>query len=141
MRRSRSSSLAVGSAVVILVGWAAVFVLSPASTRLWTALVLFASAGLTLAQMLRHRRTRQRAAGGTPETTAPPQLRDYVVPFALPPSALLVGRDDELAVIRAGVRRPEPAGPRLVSIWGPPGIGKTALAITAAHQLADEFPH
>src|SRR5439155_19765649 len=127
MRRS----LALGVATVILVAWVAVFAMSPASTRWWVALVLVASAGLTFAQLLRHRRARRPAppaAGKAAETTT---VRDYVVPLAPPPSALLVGRDDELDAIRAALHRPDPGGPRAVTIWGPPGIGKTALAITA----------
>ena len=43
----------------------------------------------------------------------------------------LVGRDDELALLRTAL-----ASHRLVSLVGPGGIGKTSLALAAAHQLA-----
>lgn len=52
----------------------------------------------------------------------------------------LVGRDRALAVLRdaltAGARRPMP----LHVVTGPAGVGKSALAVQAAHHVADAFP-
>jgi len=60
-----------------------------------------------------------------------------------PPPAVpdLMGRGSELAVLRraAGEARTTPSGV-VVSLVGHPGIGKTALARTAAHELAADFP-
>jgi tetratricopeptide (TPR) repeat protein/transcriptional regulator with XRE-family HTH domain len=83
-----------------------------------------------------------RRAGGSPSgtasepaATAMPQVR-----FSLPSdTAAFTGRDDELDRIAAAL-----AGPSVVvavrAIDGMPGVGKTALAVRAAHLLADWFP-
>ncbi|MEU0469185.1 tetratricopeptide repeat protein [Amycolatopsis sp. NPDC006131] len=65
-------------------------------------------------------------------------------PFAGPPPAAvpdLVGRDHELDALRraAADALTTPSGV-VVSLVGHPGVGKTALARTAAHLLAAEFP-
>lgn len=54
-------------------------------------------------------------------------------------AADLVGRDTELATLRAALG---PDGPRVVTLVGPGGIGKTVLATHAAAQLAvsDAYP-
>ncbi|HVU91606.1 MAG TPA: tetratricopeptide repeat protein, partial [Jatrophihabitans sp.] len=55
----------------------------------------------------------------------------------LPPEArALLGRADELAAVRAALGEP---GGRLVTITGPPGVGKTRLALAVAHSLAAAF--
>ncbi|MGW4891287.1 NB-ARC domain-containing protein, partial [Kitasatospora sp. NPDC004240] len=51
--------------------------------------------------------------------------------------AHFVGRQDELERIAALLDDPDG---RAVVIAGPPGIGKTALAVRAAHDLAGRFP-
>ena len=52
-----------------------------------------------------------------------------------PPSAL-VGRDTDVAGLRALFAAP---GTRLVTLTGPPGVGKTRLAVAAAATLAERF--
>ncbi|WP_426504783.1 BTAD domain-containing putative transcriptional regulator [Dactylosporangium sp. McL0621] len=64
------------------------------------------------------------------------------LPYQLPPPpARLVGRDaaeralgDALAAAAEGYR------PTLVTVDGPAGVGKTALALAAAHRVRDRFP-
>jgi predicted ATPase/DNA-binding NarL/FixJ family response regulator len=50
----------------------------------------------------------------------------------------LVGREEELASVVQMLRRPDV---RLLTLIGPPGIGKTRLSIQAASTLLDTFPH
>jgi DNA-binding SARP family transcriptional activator len=70
----------------------------------------------------------------TAATTAVPRL---AVPRTLPPDVpVLVGRDAELA--RLTVRLT--GGERLCAVHGMAGIGKTALAVHAAHRVAGAFP-
>ena len=51
-----------------------------------------------------------------------------------------VGRTDELATIRTALGGPGALSSRVVLINGIPGVGKTALALTAAHHLRAEYP-
>jgi predicted ATPase len=53
------------------------------------------------------------------------------------PLTSLVARDQELAAVLALLRDP---GVRLLTLTGPGGVGKTRLAIAAAHGVADDFP-
>ncbi|MEU1310570.1 tetratricopeptide repeat protein [Streptomyces cinnamoneus] len=62
------------------------------------------------------------------------------VPCLLPADlSLFVGRDDELseAARLLGQERP---GPVTLVVTGPAGVGKTAFAVHAGHQLAPRFP-
>nr|WP_052477978.1 helix-turn-helix domain-containing protein [Kibdelosporangium sp. MJ126-NF4]CEL15130.1 Transcriptional regulator, SARP family [Kibdelosporangium sp. MJ126-NF4]CTQ93274.1 putative regulatory protein (AfsR-like protein) [Kibdelosporangium sp. MJ126-NF4] len=50
------------------------------------------------------------------------------------------GRDEHLATVLASLREPgSPTSPRVVVVVGGPGIGKSALAVRAAHEIAREF--
>lgn len=76
---------------------------------------------LTVAQDSRRRTSRPTAV--TALCALPPEIPD------------LLGRERELAQIRH-----EAAAGGTVVVIGHPGIGKTALAVSAAHQLRPEFP-
>lgn len=66
-------------------------------------------------------------------TLEPPTAR--MLPRAVPD---FVGRDHDLAVLTAAVW--EPTRATVYTVAGPPGVGKTALAVHWAHQVADRFP-
>lgn len=52
-----------------------------------------------------------------------------------------VGREDESAAIRRLLaRRMSSRAFRLIVVSGPPGVGKSALAVQVAHQIGDDFP-
>jgi tetratricopeptide (TPR) repeat protein len=90
-----------------------------------------------------------KAAGGGPAAVyedqvlrLPPDPPDPVQ-CALPQDTLaFTGRDQELSRITAAVAETAVAGGVVAihAIDGMPGVGKTALAIHAAHYLADRFP-
>jgi DNA-binding SARP family transcriptional activator/tetratricopeptide (TPR) repeat protein len=50
-----------------------------------------------------------------------------------------VGRTNEIARLREVLLAAAP-GPRLAAVSGPPGVGKTALAVRTGHDLASRFP-
>jgi predicted ATPase/DNA-binding CsgD family transcriptional regulator len=52
----------------------------------------------------------------------------------------LVGREQEVAELCRLLRERLPHGPRLVTLFGPGGTGKTRLALAAAAALAGDFP-
>ena len=74
-----------------------------------------------------------------PAGTTRRQSAAAVVPRQLP-SALpwFAGRSAELAVL-AGMLDQRAVGPALISITGTAGVGKTALAVHWAHQMASQF--
>jgi DNA-binding SARP family transcriptional activator len=53
---------------------------------------------------------------------------------------VFVGRTREIEQIVTEARRPTTAGPVVLSINGMGGVGKTSLALRAAHRLADSYP-
>ncbi len=77
------------------------------------------------------------ARGETAEYAAP-----WGTPFSSPnnlpaPPTVLIGRDEDAAAISKRLLQPDV---RLLTLIGPPGIGKTRLAIQAAGEVLDDFP-
>ena len=67
-------------------------------------------------------------------TTPPAVVRSPGIASLPTPLVSLVGRDEELARVDGLLR-----SRRLVTLTGPGGVGKTALALRAAQQVADEL--
>ncbi|MGW3601713.1 ATP-binding protein [Micromonospora sp. NPDC005161] len=59
-------------------------------------------------------------------------------PVALPPPVALIGRDRDVTELASMLTAEH--GPRLVSLVGLAGVGKTALALSVAHDAADAHP-
>ncbi len=76
----------------------------------------------------------------TPQRPARPA--PATVPSELPPDvASFTGRQDELAELERAVATVDRAGPvAITAIQGAGGVGKSALAVHAAHRLAGRFP-
>jgi tetratricopeptide (TPR) repeat protein len=80
---------------------------------------------------------------GTQVNNLPPAPASPEVRHALPPdAAAFTGRGEELSQVTAAVAGAAAAGGVVVvgAIDGMPGVGKTALAVHAAHVLRDQFP-
>ncbi|ORW49304.1 cyclase [Mycobacterium paraense] len=73
-------------------------------------------------------------APGLPEDFPPLRTIDPTPGNLRPASTSLIGREAEIATVRAALR-----SHRLVTLTGVGGVGKTRLAIEVATQLADEF--
>lgn len=70
--------------------------------------------------------------------TSQPEAESPAEPVPLPvPFSPLLGRERETALICDMLRQP---GIRLVTLVGPPGVGKTRLAVHAAMQVYESFP-
>ncbi|MFG1612155.1 AfsR/SARP family transcriptional regulator [Nonomuraea wenchangensis] len=62
-------------------------------------------------------------------------------PCQLPPNGrILVGRDDELAMMLHALSACSREGPNVVVVSGPPGSGTTSLCIRAGHEVRDRYP-
>ncbi|MDQ5823062.1 MAG: tetratricopeptide repeat protein [Chloroflexota bacterium] len=66
-----------------------------------------------------------------------PAAQSLTLTNLTPPPTQLIGRDEELSAIRARLLR---ESVRLLTIVGPPGIGKTRLAVEVAHRTLPDFP-
>src|SRR5260370_22181377 len=88
-----------------------------------------------------YRRHPPLGATGLAPVMKPLRSRAYLVPRELPPAPSdFVGRTAELKRLEETVRRSGDAGPFIAVIYGAPGIGKSALAVTFAHKVAPFFP-
>ena len=89
------------------------------------------------------KRSRQHSAAATvterTERRGPARL--YLVPRELPPvPSGFVGRDEEIGKLFQGISRDRDRVPFIAAIYGVPGIGKSALAVTFAHRASKFFP-
>lgn len=76
-------------------------------------------------------------APATPPSTAA-RVRPEQLPGAIPD---FVGRDEEIEQLRAALRTPPDApAAAITAVVGMAGVGKTTLAVQAAHALAEAFP-
>jgi predicted ATPase/DNA-binding XRE family transcriptional regulator len=70
--------------------------------------------------------------------SADPFGTPYHPPTNLPAQlTTLIGRDDDITAIRKRLSHPDV---RLLTLLGPPGIGKTQLALQAATYILEDFP-
>lgn len=76
-----------------------------------------------------------------PAPAAPTARRNGGEDRALPrPDPSFAGRTDELAALDRLLRAASGGGDGVIAVTGMPGVGKTALAVEAAHRAADAFP-
>jgi hypothetical protein len=124
------------------------FIYIPSPSRAWTLAAVLAGVLFSVVQLWR--RFLPRSARPVQASTqvpppdgpadAPPGQRPYIPPFELPPIPLLVGRDAEIEDIVNVLKRDPTTGVRVIALIGAPGVGKTALAIAAAHAASAHFP-
>ncbi|UJW30909.1 tetratricopeptide repeat protein [Saccharothrix sp. AJ9571] len=79
-------------------------------------------------------------SGGTLAALVPVAAPPEPALSTLPPAtAQFVGRTTELAAIEAALREPVFGGPSVCVVHGMAGVGKTALALRAAHRIQGDF--
>lgn len=80
---------------------------------------------------LAHQQQRQMQAEASPPAR----------PAELPPVGAFIGRVDDLRALTEAAAQPAiPGSPRLIAIDGPPGGGKTSLAVYWGHQQREHYP-
>ncbi|KQS71311.1 BTAD domain-containing putative transcriptional regulator [Modestobacter sp. Leaf380] len=80
-------------------------------------------------------------AGAGGARPAPPPLRPRTARELPAGPVTLVGRCDQVAGLVGFLEAADGAGPRTAVISGPPGVGRTALAVSVAHALSKEPTH
>lgn len=85
------------------------------------------------------RRLQQAVLAGDPVLDLSP-ARTACAPAELPAVGAFTARDLELAWLGKALTEIVPGAPAIAAIDGPGGIGKSALAVHAAHAVADRFP-
>ncbi|MCG8922105.1 BTAD domain-containing putative transcriptional regulator [Lentzea sp. CC55] len=75
------------------------------------------------------------AVSGVPVAAKPERVVPSQLPADIPD---FVGRDEAVSLIVALLRTAQ--GVPVVTLAGPPGVGKTALAVHAAHRMRADFP-
>ncbi len=113
--------------------------LSPSETRLIVSLSLAVGLAVVLGIELATRIRRGRRSVGRARAVS---AKDAVIPPAsLPPTGLLIGRERERERLLSYLVMPGSEGPRIVEISGPPGVGKSALALHAARVASGRYGH
>lgn len=75
------------------------------------------------------------------EASTSPHAPTRAVPAELPPAiGSFTGRDDEMERIGSVLTGSRGSSVPVVNISGPGGVGKSALAVQAAHRVAEQFP-
>ena len=100
-------------------------------------------AGLGVEPGTELRRMHRRILAGDPTLLATdrPTLQLLPPPFQLPADTLdFTGRDTQAAELTGYVREHTDAGVPVVVLSGQAGVGKTCLAVHAAHRLRSDFP-
>ncbi|GAA4013916.1 BTAD domain-containing putative transcriptional regulator [Allokutzneria multivorans] len=88
------------------------------------------------------RRREQEVLRSDPEQDRPRSAEPLRAPHVLPPDiADFIGRAEEAASLSAELRL-DPGGcsPKVITVVGMAGVGKTALAVHVAHGLREQFP-
>ena len=95
------------------------------------------------ARYARHDDGRAALGGAAGHETVVGNAYMFPLPHQLPPGARpFVGREEELSLLETLLTSgtPETGAPTVLNISGLSGVGKTALAVQAAHRLANDFP-